>query len=247
MGAVNFRGVHPLFGRGNKELPPSYQQRSPYYWWWAFLRRNPEYLRTCANDGGGELATLYTDFGDVREDDFKSWWTANQRGATLFGEKPLPLSLRELSTAAEWDASWRASDVMVVAVPLAVSKRRLQTYFTALLKKRHEGKRGRKALSEPNVSTAKYPLHRNVSVNTLRIQLAVYDAVTANKLQEKPRPLWQLGVSLKLVPGAMPLARDLPADAALKRAVLSSTVSRYYRAAERLVANTAKGEFPNSK
>jgi hypothetical protein len=136
MGAVNFRAVHPLFGRGNKELPPSYQQRSPYYWWWAFLRRNPEYLRTCANGGGGELAALYADFGDVREDDFKSWWTVNQRGATLFGEKPLPLSLRELSTAAEWDASWRASGVMVVAVPLAVSKRRLQTYFAALLKKK---------------------------------------------------------------------------------------------------------------
>jgi hypothetical protein len=68
----------------------------------------------------------------------------------------------------------------------------------------------------------------------------------ANKQADKPRSLWQLGVALRVVPAAIPLAKDLPSDAALKRAVLSSTVSRYFRAAERIVANTARGEFPNS-
>jgi hypothetical protein len=246
MRTVAFRAQYPLFGRGKNSLPPSYQQRSPFYWWWAFLRRNDDYLATCANGGGGELAALYADFGDVRDDAFKAWWTEGERGARLFGEKPLPVKLGELDSPAQWDPTWNHNDVMVVAVPLAISKRRLQTYFAALLKKRHEGKRGRKALSEPDASTARYPLHRNVSVNTLRIQLAVYDAVMANKQADKPRSLWQLGVALRVVPAAIPLAKDLPSDAALKRAVLSSTVSRYFRAAERIVANTARGEFPNS-
>jgi len=246
MKTVAFRAQHPLFGRGTSVLPPSYQQRSPYYWWWAFLRRNDDYLATCANGGVGELAALYADFGDVRDDAFKAWWTAGERGGRLFGEKPLPVKLSELDSPTQWDPAWTRNDVMVLAVPLTISKRRLQTYFAALLKRRHEGKRGRKALSEPGASSARYPLHRNVSVNTLGIQLTVYDAVMANKRADKPRLLWQLGVELRVVPASIPLAKDLPAHAALKRAVLSSTVSRYFRAAERIVANTARGEFPNS-
>ena len=246
MNPVAFRAQYPLFGSGKSVLSPSYQQRSPYYWWWAFLRRNDDYLATCANAGGGKLAALYADFGDVREDAFKAWWTHEERGGRLFGEMPLPLKLSELDSPAQWDPTWTKNDVMVLAVPLTTSKRQLQTYFAALLKRRHAGKRGRKALSEPGASTARYPLHRNVSVNTLRTQLAVYDAVIANKQAVKPRLLWQLGVELRVVPAAIPLAKDLPAHAALKRAVLSSTVSRYFRAAERIVANTARGEFPNS-
>lgn len=244
MGIV-FKAVHPLFGRADKPLPLGYQQRSPYYWWWAFLRRNERYRACCAAGGVGELAALYADFGDVvSNDNFKAWWT--ERGYRLFAEKPKPLKLVELESALDWDSSWSKDAVMVVAVPLDLPKRYLQGFFARLLKERHSGKRGRKALSDSDASTARYPLHRNVSIHTLRIQLAVYDAVTAKRRGEHTKTLAQIGAELKLVASAMPSSKDDRLTAEHKRNVMAASVSRHYKDAARIVANTARGQFPNS-
>ena len=244
---VHFKAQHPVFGRTTNPRPLGYQQRSPYFWWWEFLRRNTDYLECCANEGKGQLAALYADFGDVRTDSFRQWWTAGERGAVLFGEKPLPTTVKELHDASEWDSTWTKDTVMVLAVPLEIGKRRLQRYFAKLLIGRHKGKRGRKALSESDASTAKYPLHRNVSIHTLRIQLSVYDAMTANNLAVKKRTLARIGADLRLVTTAMPSAKDDKRDAAFKRNVMAATVGRHYKDAVRIIANTVNGQFPNSK
>jgi hypothetical protein len=242
--SIVFKAIHPLFGRAPKSLPLGYQQRSPYYWWWEFLRRNEDYKACCAAGGKGELANVYGDFGVVSNDTFKQWWTEN--GFRLFAEKPLPVKLAELKDATEWDPAWNSDGVMVVAVPLNISKRDIQKVFTQLLKKRHLGKPGRKALSDSDASTARYPLHRNFSINTLRTQLAVYDAVMANKSAPKKRTLAQIGADLKLVASAKASSKDEIEDAANKRNVMGATVSRYFKAAQRIVDNTAKGQFPNN-
>jgi hypothetical protein len=135
---------------------------------------------------------------------------------------------------------------MVVAVPLDIPKRELQGFFSSLLKKRHGGKRGRKALSDPDASTARYPLHRNVSIHTLRIQLAVYDAVMEARTSEKKITLAQIGERLKLVPKTNKRTKGEIMDAARRRAVLAATVSRHFKDAQRIIANTATGQFPNS-
>ena len=204
-------------------------------------------MACCADEGKGQLAALYADFGDVRTDSFKQWWTAGERGAVLLGEKPLPTSVKELHNVSEWDSTWTSDDVMVLVVPLEVGKRRLQGYFAKLLKDRHKGKRGRKALSDSDASSSKYPLHRNVSIHTLRIQLSVYDLVNANNLAVKKRTLAQIGADLRLVDTAMPSAKDDKSIAALKRNVMAASVSRHYKDAVRIVANTSLGQFPNSK
>jgi hypothetical protein len=243
---VHFTAPHPLFGRVNKRLTLSHQQRSPYYWWWAFLRRNEEYLSCCERGGTGKLAGLYENFGDVRGDDFHAWWTKDKRGARLFGEKPLPLNLKELKNASEWDSEWHQDGVMVIAVPLNLPKRHLEAKFSELLKNRHDGRRGRKKADDAHLSTAKYQLHRNVSVPTLRIQLDVYDAVMAKKRGEVDKTLARIGQDLKLVASAMPRSTDLKDEAEHKRNVMTATVSRHFKAAERIVANVIKGQFPNS-
>jgi hypothetical protein len=243
MGIV-FKAHHPVFGRGNKPLGVSYQQRSPYYWWWAFLGRNEDYRACSAAGGTGELAGLYADFGVVSNDNFKEWWV--QHGFRLFSEKPKPVKLAELDSPSEWDGSWTKEQVMVVAVPLDIPKRNLQGFFAELLKKRHGGKRGRKALSDKDASTARYPLHRNVSIHTLRIQLAVYDAVMEARVSEKKITLAQIGERLKLVPKTNRKTQTEVMDAARRRAVLAATVSRHFKDAQRIIANTAKGQFPNS-
>lgn len=242
--SIVFKAQHPIFGRGKKPLGVSYQQRSPYYWWWEFLRRNDDYRACCAAGGTGELAGLYADFGVVSNDNFKEWWT--QHGFRLFAEKAKPIKLAELNTPSDWDSSWTKDAVMVVAVPLDIPKRNLQGFFARLLKERHSGKRGRKALSDADASTARYPLHRNVSIHTLRIQLAVYDAVMEAKTSDKKITLAQIAKKVGINPKTNKRTAGEVMDAAKRRAVLAATVSRHFKDAQRIIANTAKGQFPNS-
>jgi hypothetical protein len=242
--SIVFKAQHPVFGRGKKQLGVSYQQRSPYYWWWEFLRRNDDYAACCSAGGLGNLAELYADFGDVSNDNFKDWWAGH--GFRLFAEKAKPVKLAELDAPSDWDSSWTKDAVMVVAVPLDIPKRNLQGFFARLLKERHGGKRGRKALSDSDASNARYPLHRNVSIHTLRIQLAVYDAVLAARASDKKITLAQIGERLKLVPKTNKRTEGEVMDAAKRRAVLAATVSRHFKDAQRIIANTSKGQFPNS-
>lgn len=237
-----FKSQHPLFGRANNRQPLSKQQASPYYWWWAFLRRNQRYMDCCNNNGSGELAALYKDFGDVRDDDFRLWWNAH--GIALFREQPKELFVKELTSKDEWLDEWQASQVLIVAVPLSLPKNQIDKFFARLLKARHGGQRGRKALSDSDASSARYPLNRNVSVSTLKTQLAVYDAIEANKVADKKRALADIGISLRLQPHNIPVSRDTPSTVADKRMQLSSTVSRYYKQARLIIAATADGVFP---
>ncbi len=203
-------------------------------------------MSCCERGGTGKLAALYEDFGDVRSDDFHAWWTKEKRGARLFGEKPLPLNLKEMKDASEWSGDWQPANVMVIAVPLNLPKQHLEAKFSELLKKRHNGQRGRKKAGEEYLSSAKYQLHRNVSVPTLRIQLDVYDAVMAKKRGEVDKTLARIGQELRLVLTAMPQSTDLKDEAEHKRNVMAATVSRHFKAAARIVANVARGKFPKS-
>ena len=241
---VHFLGEHPIFGRADKPLTPSYQQRSPYYWWWEYLRRNSDYLACCERGGRGKLAGLYKDFGDVRGENFKKWWTEGERGAVLFGEPELNLAMTELASKDEWSEAWTKDAVMVLAIPLNVSKRQLQQRFAVFLRRRHTAKRGRKPLKMAG-SRAKYPLHRHSTIENLRKALQVYDLCMENKQAEKKRTLWELGVQLRLVPTAMATKTNLRGERAIDRNVLAATVSRYLRKARAIIENTSNGQFPN--
>ena len=241
---ITFKGQHPTWGRGKKASLIGKQADSPYYYWWEFLRRNEEYRACCAAGGTGELAGLYEKFGDVLNDTFKDWW--RKHGYHLFAEERKPLQLKELNDPTEWDSSWEKEHAMVVVVPLDIPKRYLQGFFARLLKERHKGERGRKALSDKDASNARFPLHRNVSVKTLKNQLNVYDAVMAVKQGKEKRTLAKIGADLELVEDAMPNSKDDMDIAMDKRNVMSATVSRYFRQAQNIVTNTAKGQFPNS-
>ncbi len=97
-------------------------------------------------------------------------------------------------------------------------------------------------------STARYPLHRNFSVHNLKRMLMVYDAVTLNESLPKSdrKPLWAIGEDLKLVPSAMPSRDDNKYDTRMKHNTMTMTVSRYVNTARSIIANTSKGQFPNS-
>ncbi len=191
------------------------------------------------------LSDLYSDFGVVLNDNFKEWWKEGERGRMLFGEQPLAHSLREVMDISEWDESRRRQNVALIQVPLNMSKRYLQSTFNAFLKKRHETKRGRQKKTDLNASTAKYPLYRHVSIETLMVQLAVYDAVMAKKRGEHKKTYIQIANELRIIPKAR--SRNAEAEGRDVNQIIYPTISRYFKDACNIVANTAKGEFPNSK
>ncbi len=246
---AHFLAPTPRFGRVNSRLPIGHQQRSPYYWWWQYLRRNADYLACCERGGKGKLAALYAEFGDVREDNFHQWWTGDNRGVRLFAEQPLSVKFGELADASDWQPHWDNNTVMVVAVPLAMSKRRLKGAFAKLLDARHSGtKSGRPAMAKLKaVSTARYKLEHNYTVSGLLTALAVHDLWTENQARPKSErlTLWEIGRELNINKSAIKDAEsDSTADRLVGRNVLAATVSRYVKQARAMIDNTALGRFP---
>lgn len=247
MALREFLAQHPLFGRASKPLPLRYQERSVYYWWWQHLRRNHDYLACCENGGHGPLSALFADFGDVREDDFRKWWTTDDHGAELFAEKPREIRQRRLMSKDEWDDSWSLDEAAVFVFPLGVGRRKLQSLFAKQLAKIHTGKRGRVSMRSVN-STARYPLSRNFNVNSLKTGLAVYDAWAANELRPKDqrKSFWEMGQDLKLIPSALPSSGDTKFELTNKKNVMTVAFSRYLKTTRQIIENTSHGRFPDS-
>jgi hypothetical protein len=244
----HFLAPHPLIGTKHKPSKLSQQQRSPYYWWWAYLKRNKDYLKCCDNGGKGKLAKLYEDFGDARGDDFPSWWGRSyQRGQDLFSEATVDVRVLKLNEKSDWQDDWADNNITVVAVNMDIGKRALQRMFSKLLLREHKGTRGRKSFSNLN-STAKYPLHRNLSLHSIITMLAVYDKWLENSQLPKPdrKPLWEIGDELRLIPSQISRPTDDKIDRTVKHNIMTATVSRYVKNAKAIIANTAKGQFPNS-
>lgn len=244
---TRFLAIHPLTGTKHKPAQLRFMERSPYYWWWAYLRRNQAYLAVCENNGVGDLADLYAEFGDVRSDDFRSWWGGSkQRGAYLFGEKAADFRLLPLTAKDEWQVGWNGTNaVAVIAINMNIGRRKLQSDFAAFLAKHHISHQGRPSM-QTVASTANFPLHRNYTVDNLKRMLAAYDAWAENEKRPASQRLkqWELGESIKLVPEAMTTKNDM--DYRDKRNVMSVTFNKFVKKAKIIIANTAKGEFPNS-
>ena len=94
-----------------------------------------------------ELAKLYADFGDVRGDDFKAWWTEDGRGAKLFSNPPAEETVRLLTTDEQAPTD---GDRLVVSVPLNLPKKFILQRFRSLLDQNHKGKRGKRYAKTSN-------------------------------------------------------------------------------------------------
>ena len=248
MAKVHFLAPHPLFGRVNSRLADTYQKRSPDYWWWAYLLRSEAYLECCRKGGEGRLAGLYADFGDVRAADFHKWWTHEQRGPRLFAEQRLEAKFGELTSKDQWVDSWTAEDVMIVAIPLRVSNRRLKGEFAKLLDSRLQRSRGRPALAEVT-QTARYPLARNYTIQNLERTLEAYDLWLANQALPKSerKTLWEIGVEMRFNREASRQALSkTAAERLLGRNMLGAHVKRYVSQAQEIIKNVESGVFPVS-
>lgn len=236
---LHFPYKHPTFGTAKNPKPETAWKNSVYYWWWAYLRKNQEYLKCCENGGEGRLSKLYMDFGDVRSDNFKAWWTDKtghsiERGARLFANKRADDVIRVLE---EGEVALNSSKTLTVSLPLNLPKSLLIRRFKEFLNTSHKRKRGERLSKESN---AKYQIKGQPNIPALKLGLEVYEFRQANPKMK----LWEIGNALpKFQVHNKIKAGDTPSDIADKKNVLAASVSRYLKRVAEIIASTEKGAF----
>lgn len=231
----HFPYQHPTFGRGSKKKHEDAWKKTIYYAWWSYLKRNEEYIKTCNKNGKDSLSNLYEDFGDVRDDDFKSWWATDSRGMRLFSEPPAQETIRVVSKD---EIGSLDEDLLLMSVPLNLPKKFLLQRFRTLLAERHKGERGKQYAKR---SKAKYQFKGQPNIEALLLALHVYDQSRANPKMR----LWELGQFLPQFRHVLKdyLKTGISPDTADKK-VIEATVSRYKRKAIESIRNTSLGLFP---
>lgn len=231
----HFPYQHPVFGTKLKPAPVSKWKNTVYYYWWAYLKRNPLYIQTCDQGGLGPCADLYKDFGDVRGDDFKAWWSEGSRGMRLFAEPRAEDTVRVLN---EGEVALPVHEALTVSFPLNLPKRLLERRFKALLAEHHNGQRGKQYAK---MSQAKYRVQGQPNIPALALGLEVWDL-------RRARPdlsLWEIGNRLPRLLRTQKISfSDSQIEINDKKRQLASSVSRYLRRFELSLGNTLMGVFP---
>jgi hypothetical protein len=206
-----------------------------YYWWWEYLRRNEDYGQTVASNGDGPLSSLYRDFGDVINTDFKTWWSTDERGAFLFA-KPPSRSIRVLDLE---QGIQQESGTLALEVPLELPKSHLAKRFRQILADHHGGKRGPRYVNDFG---PRYLVTGKVDVQFLEIALQVWD----ERQLHPSKALWEIGNDLRVGNRLNHIKPSEVKGPALsdKKNVLAATTSRYLRKAKKIIRSTATGKFP---
>ncbi len=239
----HFPYQHPTFGSKNRPTSERSWKRSVYYWWWAYLKRSPEYLACCEAGGKGKLATLYKDFGDVRGDDFKAWWREGDRGATLFAEPAVEVSVRVLS---EGDSITDPAKGLSVYLPLNLPNGFLVKRVKDLLNAIRKGKRGVQ-YGRAKKSNAKYKFSGQPNLKALERTLKVYDMIKAETIKPAGPKMtyWKIAQKAGIIEDKQKI---LPTDSLFqadkKRRILTAIVGRLKKRAEASIDNVGKGVFP---
>jgi len=234
----HFPYKHPTFGSAARPKPPSAWESSVYFWWWAYLKRNEEYLGCCEQGGAGRLSEHYKDFGDVRGDDFKAWWSQDDRGARLFAEPTADDTVRVL---AEGETAISQALALTVSLPLNLPKKFLLRRCQEILADARKGGRGKLYARS---SRAAYRVTGQPNINALRRALQVHDAVEASKRAAVKTPHWKIATNLNLVSKkdqVRPSDSKLVAEA--KRNVMKAIVGRLKKRADILIRQSATRSF----
>ena len=236
----HFPYQHPTFGRGKIKKHPDSWKRTVYYWWWSYLKRNKEYLSCCERGGTGKLGFLYNDFGDVRSDDFKAWWSDGDRGAMLFANEATISAVTQLTGG---DVAVSDPRILTISFPLSFPKRFLQAQFRNILAKHHQGKRG--AQQAKSDGGAKFKFKGQPNIKGLERALKVYDHLEELKAQGVKKPQWKVAMDLGIVDDECRIkATDSPKEAEDNRIVLTAIVGRLKKKAIESIKNTSLGMFP---
>jgi hypothetical protein len=219
--------------RPNDENDPGYMW-SVYYYWWAFLRLSKAYKECCENGGTGDLADVYTYFGDVRDDDFMRWWTKGghpqaskyrmHTGRRIFSHG-IRFPIREINDPLL--EKEQNADRVVLSIPVDGDLSRLTAEFQRLMRPvveehiRTHGEKKGEALFEV--------VSKNPSLKSL------HKILTARQTEEDNPGLTRLELAKELG-----ITERVVGDVAAYNAL-----TRLLKKAEVLIRNVERGRFPD--
>ncbi|MCG2578080.1 hypothetical protein LZ012_13885 [Dechloromonas sp. XY25] len=192
--------------------------------------------RTVKASDSGDLSHLFTSTNVP----FDQWMSENNKFLEDLNDKLIGFRIIENEEEyREWYLPPEDYDLdLCVFIDMNVPKDQLLKQFRRLLKEHHPGKAGR-------------PRHRSYSefewceisgkttLDTLELMLKVYDLRETTSLR-----LWQIAEKLKMNPSKATKKTDTRGVLVEKKAILSSTVSRYLQWANKLMKNLEEGRFP---
>ena len=218
---------------------------SVYYYWWAFLRLNENYIECCARGGTGKLSRLYRDFGDVRDgqrqstdpeaieghvDEFREWWI--EKGAYLFAEKQ---TKQNVMTFEKLPKSHDLSGRVLLSVPLAGNLDVTSHHIKSLLRpyfRDYQAENG-------HYSRARYRPNDTYRLSALYETLKI--AQTYRLASNSGKPFKQMALY-----DDAGLVFDTNLDEGdIAEPIKSKIVSRALKNATNLIANVARGNFPD--
>ena len=167
------------------------------------------------------MAALYTDFGDVRGDDFMDWWIDG--GRLLFCE-PLEDAVNIMQ---EVPGNHDSEKRVLISVPKDGDLDRI----TAEIRTAMGNYRRTHHISDMRESRARYHIMAIAKLQSLYRQLEVY------KAKKDDPAIGNKAIAEKLKIGDT--AESYNPNA------ITAAVSRYYTDAQKLVKNVGKGRFPD--
>jgi len=246
---------YPRFGRSaySDQHPPETVLASPYYWWFKFLQLNEDYLTCHKSGGGGAMADLYADFGDIWATDFKIWWNAH---SVLFAEPRSEYSMVVANTPGEL-APFNSTQAINVVVPLTWTRKGLKKRFAYIVDQRVDaGSRG------PNteLSQAKYRLGTRWNIGAFQAAYSVFKLRQANMERgaagssraqhsgaesQKYRVAWaDIAIRARLNAAEGVAEGRIRSDTVDQRRTLTILATRHYQRAQVLIADAASNQFP---
>lgn len=221
-------------GRGINGFPNAEPwQLSVYYFWWAYLRENADYRACCDDEGAGPLSELYRDFGDVRGDDFREWWT--NIGRDLFREPDHePIIFHE-----ELPHRLQAETHVLLSIPVTGDLDRVLREMRNILKdgfQRERDRRREQGNARRSPTAALYPVKGKPVVSTLWRRLCVWQHLQRDPGADK----FLVGVACGHIHQT-----DVEKADAYRRNMVKTEVSKDYKEAGRLIRNVIKGRFPD--
>jgi len=242
-----FIGREPRF-----DVPPEEGlEKSPYYWWWRYLRNNEEYRRACEAGGAGCLNDLYRDFGDIRDDDFQSWWgNGGDNHGKIFAEQTRLSEARLLKSKSDWESYMGAYPYVVIAVDMRYGLDVAKEDTKKALMEEFEKRGGGKPPIHKRYSTAKYRLTRNINNDTCRFGIELYE-----RLSIKPRAgnrltddeYWDAANEIQLDGRYIERKDDPPSRLRTKKTEMVLIAKRVLREATKMVQVTSEGVFPSRR
>ena len=266
-GLRHFIHEAPKFGRNQKLykldpdfLPTQAKYQNVYIYWFEFLKRSVAYKKVCdsrGEQGSASLKKLYKYFGNVHMSNFRDWW--RDKGAYLFAEDRPE---NEVKRIASKDELIDDPSILNIQIPLEFSKRDISRLVNKIIKKHHSGKRGQRKTDKD--STALFKVKGRVNYSALRKTLYVYDQVMQRK--ETGLTYWQIGNNPIVVKNVI-TDGEIQKNKSVKRQymdaskqnrqtvvtktddkiqLVTATVNRLFKRAQRLIKSAELGSFPRS-